>query len=297
MGEPGIAESIFGSATRFVQLNHLWFLWYLLVFVTVAPFLTKGLALVVPKPVDDNGDRFGLKLVRWGMAPLILAVASTPLLLMTRPMFGWFLGLAPAIFQAFPDFLFHLDADMVFYFAFFLSGWWLHRERGALSSVGKAWLPNLLIGLGAFVIAFRLEAQSRGDSPMMMMPPMGSPVPGFENIKILAYAMYCLASACTGFAIIGLFLRYLDYPSRTWRYLADTALWVYLIHQPLVLIGLAGARTLNLPWWALTAGVSAFTVVCALLLYEAIIRPTPLVKLFGPSSSKRAVESENSDGN
>jgi glucan biosynthesis protein C len=222
------------------------------------------------------------------MAPLVLAVASTPLLLLTRPMFGWFLGLAGGIFQAFPDFLYRLDLDMAFYFAFFLTGWWLHRERAALPAVARGWLPNLAIGLGAFWVAYRLEQEYRGANPF------GS---GDPNMKILAYASYCLASACFCFALIGVFLRYLDSPSRTWRYLADTALWVYLIHQPLVLLGLAAARPLNLPWWALTASVSTLTVVVALVLYEAIIKPTPLVRLFGPAISRKITTSEKSDGN
>jgi hypothetical protein len=295
-GGDSVASRIFGSSARYFHLNHLWFLWYLLLFVAVAPFLTQGLAMIAPRPPLDDGDRLGLKLVRWGLAPLILALASTPLLLMVRPMFGWFLGLAPAIFRAFPDFLMHLDPDMAFYFAYFLTGWWLHRERLALPAVARAWLPNLAIGLGAFAIAFGLEHQARGDHPMMMPGPIETGGSSDSHIKVLAYAIYCLGSACTSFAVIGVFLRYLDKPSRPWRYLADTALWVYLIHQPLVLLGLAAARPLNLPWWALTAVVSTITVAMALLLYEVIVRPTPLVKLFGPSVARKPT-SENSDGN
>lgn len=92
------------------------------------------------------------------------------------------------------------------------------------------------------------------------------------------------------FAIVGVFLRYLDAPSRAWRYLADTALWVYLVHQPLVLVGLATFRPLGLPWWALTAAVSVSSVVAALVLYEALVRRTPLARLFGPASARRAAE-------
>ena len=51
-------------------------------------------------------------------------------------------------------------------------------------------------------------------------------------------------------------------------YLADTALWVYLIHQPFVLIGLAWLAPYQMPWWALTAAVSeVFSVAGSLLLY------------------------------
>jgi surface polysaccharide O-acyltransferase-like enzyme len=271
----GIADMLFGRFTRFVQLNHLWFLWYLLVFVTVAPFLTKGLSWLTPPP--QGGDRIGVRLIRWGLAPLLLGIASTPALLMTSSPFGWFLGLAPAIFRAFPDFLLHLDPDMAFYLAYFLFGWWLHRDRAALPSLAQTWLPNLLIGLGAFWAAMNLEQQYGGFNRL----------PNRGGVRLVAYAIYCVGSASTSFAFLGVFLRHFDQPSRTWRYLADTALWVYLIHQPLVLLGLA-ARPLNLPWWALTALVSASTIVASLLLYELVVRPTPLIDLFGPSSPRRA---------
>jgi glucans biosynthesis protein C len=114
-----------------------------------------------------------------------------------------------------------------------------------------------------------------------------SDAPGYALIHMCGSALYCLGSAWTISAFMGLFLRYLDRPSRTWRYLADTALWVYLIHQPLVIIGLAMFRPLHLTWWAQTATVSIIDVAAALLLYEAIVRPTPLVRLFGPASPRR----------
>jgi hypothetical protein len=274
-----LARKIFGPYTRFVQLNHLWFLWYLLVFITVAPFLTGALARVAGTTGESGGDRLGLRLVRWGFTPILLALISTPALLMTSSPFGAFLGLAGGIFQAFPDFLYRFDPDMAFYFTYFLVGWWLHRERDALPSLARAWLPNLIVGLGAFWAAFAMAGNSQG--------PWSPPLTG--NTRVLAYSVYCLGSACTSFAFIGVFLRYFDFPSRAWRYLADTALWVYLIHQPLVLLGLAACRPLNLPWWALTTVVSASSVLAALLLYEAIVRHTPLVRVFGPANPRRTV--------
>ena len=273
----GLASRLFGPYTRYVQLNHLWFLWYLLLFVTAAPFLAKGLSLVARRPPDEETDGLGLRVVRLGLAPALLAAVSLPALLMTSSPFGWFLGLAPAIFRAFPDFLLHLDPDMAFYFLYFLAGWWLHRDRAALPILARAWLPNLLLGLGAFAVAMNLEGDYGNRSA----------TPDHGSMRVLAYACYCVGSASTSFGFLGVFLRYLDSPSRTWRYLADTALWVYLIHQPLVLIGLAACRPLNLPWWALTAVVSTSSVAVALLLYEAIVRPTPLVRLFGPSNARR----------
>jgi hypothetical protein len=275
-GQEGLASRIFGPAARYVQLNHLWFLWYLLVFITVTPFLAGAIGWVVDRSGQANRP-IGARVFRWGLAPAVLAVAATPALLGISSPFGWFLGLAPAIFRAFPDFLWHYDADMLFYAVFFWMGWWLHRDRGSLDAVSRAWVPNGVVGLVAFAAALTIEARWGGGQPAGLA-------------KMAAYGIYCLGSASMCFAFLGFFQRYLDVPSRSWRYLADTALWIYLIHQPLVLVGLAATRSLNLPWWARVALVSGFSVAAALGLYELLIRPTALVRLFGPSASRRVVK-------
>jgi hypothetical protein len=276
-----LSDRLFGRYSHYFDLHHLWFLWYLLVFVTVAPWVAKGFGWLLPRPSLEVADRLGLRIARWGLAPVVFGLIAMPALLMTSSPFGWSLGLAPAIFRGFPDFLLHLDPDMALYFVFFLWGWWLHRQRAALPALGQTWLPSLLLGLVAFTFSTALSnAYSRRFD-----------APGYALIRTGGSALYCLGSACTAWGFLGIFVGYLDRPSRTWRYLADTALWVYLIHQPLVIVGLALFRPLHLAWWAQTAAVSALVAATALLLYEAIVRPTPLVWLFGPASTRRATGS------
>ena len=193
--------------------------------------------------------------------------------MLTSSPFGWSLGLSPSIFRGFPDFLLHFDREMAFYFIFFLWGWWLHREREALPALGRAWLPSLVLGMIAFVAATSLaDAYVRRPD-----------VPGYAMTRAVGYTLYSLGSALTSVAFLGAFLRYLDRPSRTWRYLADTALWVYLIHQPLVIFGLALLPALAPRMVGPDRGRLALSVAAALLLYEAIVRPTSV----GPSCSAR----------
>jgi Acyltransferase family len=246
--------------------------------VTVAPWVARGFGRLLPRSLLEAADRLGPRIAAWGLAPLAFGPIATPALMMTSGPFGWSLGLAPAIFRGFPDFLLHLDPDMALYFVFFLWGWWLHRQRAALPALGRTWLPSLLLGLVAFMASTALSyAYSRRFD-----------APGYALIRTGGSALYCLGSAWTAWGFLGVFIRYLDRPSRTWRYLADTALWVYLIHQPLVIVGLALFRPLHLAWWAQTAAVSALSAFAALLLHEAVVRPTPLVRLFGPASPRRA---------
>ena len=273
-GENALAGKVFGSSARYFELHHLWFLWYLLVFATVGPWVANGFSLVFSRGSADARIR---TLTRWGLAPFALALLGTPALLMTSSPFGWYLGLAPAIFRGFPDFLLHFDWDMAFYFVYFLAGWLLHREREVLLSLAQTWLLDLLLGLVAFAVATVLSTKYARTPD----------APNYGLIRVGAYAIYCLGSSLTAFAFLGVFLRYLDWPSRTWRYLADTALWVYLIHQPLVLIGLALVRPLKLNWWMQPVLVTALSAGAALLLYEALVRHTPLVWLFGPTIARK----------
>jgi hypothetical protein len=275
--ENRLSDRLFGRYSHYFDLHHLWFLWYLLVFVTVAPVVAKVLGAILLRPSPEAEDRLSRGIVRWWLAPALFGLIATPALMMTSSPFGWSLGLSPSIFRGFPDFLLHLDPEMAFYFVFFLWGWWLHREREALPALARSWLPCLLLGLIAFAASTTLADTytRRPDTP------------GYPLIRAGGYALYSLASALTVSGFLGVFLRYLDRPSPTWRYLADTALWVYLIHQPLVIIGLALFAPMHLAWWAQTAAVSTLSVAAALMLYDAIVRPTPLVRLFGPASPRK----------
>ncbi|WP_261361954.1 acyltransferase family protein [Frigoriglobus tundricola] len=264
----GVSERIFGASDRYFHLNHLWFLWYLLVFITLAP------------PVGWCFDRIGRgPLGRWLRGPLlfpvVLGTVGIPALVAAAGPFGRGLGLVPAIFRGFPDFLWHFDADMAFYAIDFLAGWWLFQGRAALAALARWGFFNLALGIATFA------------AYVSFGPGLGFPGPGSapqpDPNRLMWLALYSLSSAFTAVGFIGVFQRCLDRPTRTGRYLADTALWVYLIHQPLVIVGLAVVGPLQLPWWVQTAGVATGAVVGGLLLFEAVVRPTPLMRLFGPT--------------
>ncbi len=267
-----IADLLFGKSARLFQLHHLWFLWYLLLFAVVAPAVAGIFSRVLPTSALDSAGRAA---IRSGFAPVLLGLIITPALLLASPR-GWSLGLCPAIFRSFPDFLLHFDRDMPFYFLFFLAGWWLHRDRVALPILSRIWAVYLLVGLVAFWAASALGVVYGHQTTLQ----------NYALIRVAGAMLYCVASASTSFGFIGFFQRYFDRQSRAWRYLADTALWVYLIHQPLVLVGLAIFSPLQLSWWLQTLLVSLLSVLSALLLYELAVRPTFLVQLFGPASHR-----------
>lgn len=273
----GVSERLFGSYSRLFALHHLWFLWYLLVFVTVSPWVARAVGKIVPRQGSGDADRLSERAFRLGVVPLVLGLASAPVLMFGFSPFGWGLGLPGAIFRAFPDFLLHLDLEMAFFYLYFITGWWLHRERAALPDLARNWSWALGVGLAAFVATTWLSGRYGG---------MGG---GGANpaVRAAGYGLYSVGAAFFAFAFLGFFQTHLNRPSPTWRYLADTALWVYLIHQPIVLAWLAAFKPLGLPWWAQTPAVAFLSAVVALLMYEAFIRPTPLVHIYGPAVSRR----------
>ena len=270
---------VFGNRSGYFQLNHLWFLWYLLIFVTAAPVVTSVLDWLFRWPAPAMTNWLNRRVIRSGLlAPLLLGLLTAPALMLSGSgPFGWSLGLPGSIFRAFPDFLFHLDPEMLFYFIVFLFGWWLHRERSALPGLSHAWIPNILLGLLAFAGSVWLsDAYSNKFQS-----------PNYHLLRALGYSLYALSSAATVFGVLGMFQKFLDKPTPAGRYLADTALWVYLVHQPLVLLGLYWFMPMKWPWYVLTAAVSVFSVAMALILYEAMVRPTALIRLFGPASASK----------
>ena len=210
--------------TRLFELGPLWFLWYLLVFVTIAPFASRVLGWLFLRPTPEVADRIGQCALRRGLAPLILGVASVPGLLAAAEPSGWTLGRAAGIPATFPDFLFQYQPDMPFYLGYFLAGWWLYRLREGLPEVARLWLPTLVLGTIADVAAAFLS-ESYADRTGTAASAL---------IRIGGFSLYAIGGAYTSFGFVGFFQQYVNRPTRLGRYLADTAFWVYLAHQELL---------------------------------------------------------------
>jgi hypothetical protein len=282
-GPPGFSppsnalnRRLFGETGRLFSLGHLWFLWYLLVFVTAAP-VVSGLASWATSKVRPATDQLSDGLARFGFAPLFLGLFSLPCLMLTAGFMGWGLPLASGIGGQFPDFFFQYQPDWPFYFAYFMAGWWLCRERASLPAVGRTWLPLIALGIGIYVSArwfsARYERQTQRSN--------------YDQLRILGQGLFTLAAAYTSWGLLGLFQRHLDRPSRVGRYFSETALWIYLVHQDILGPVLRGLRPLGLSTLSQGLLATILAIAIAVILYEVLIRPTPLVRIFGPGSASR----------
>ena len=276
-GRESWADRIFGvRASPYVQLHHLWFLWYLLIFATIAPGISTLLGWVWPRSLE----RPARLLVDWGLAPLALGLAC-----IRRS--GWQIlpdplsHSRPPFFGRFPTFCFMSSPTWVFYLIFFLAGWWLHRDRESLP--GACFAHALGAGAGNRPGGVHLcQRQFPG-----AVPDAGRIIP-IDAFDVLGANGLRPRLGIHQLRFSRLFQRYLDKPNAVWRYLADTALWVYLIHQPFVILALFALKRLNLVWWIQAPVVTLMATAAALMFYEAIVRPTPLVRLFGPAGARRS---------
>lgn len=271
------ANGWFGKYAANFNLEHLWFLWYLLVFVTLGPLVAGAIARLTARASHRAVDEIAHEMIRWHVAALVLGLLSLPALIHARNFMGWSLANPLGFSAGFPDFLFQYHADWPFYFIYFLAGWCFYRVRFGLEYLARAWKWNLAIGICGF--AFSQWLSGRYSFQITAA--------NYAWIRIAAFAMNSVGTAYTSFGFIGLFQKFLNRPTPIGRYLADTALWIYLIHLPLIPLVLEWTEPSRSAWWSATIAGMVVVTGCALILFELFIRPTPLVHIFGPPVRRR----------
>lgn len=201
-------------------LTHLWFLYVLLVFYVVG---LAGRALFV---AFDRGE--GLRraadgvvsmLVRWGIAPLVLAA---PAALALNGYAGWmpWVGIPTPDNSLIPN-----PPALAEFGVAFVFGWLLQRQTNLLGAIEKLW-PHYL--------AAALALTAFGLWQVGVAPTNANELPGLN--RPLYAATYTLAAWTWTFAFIGMALRFLSGYSAWRRYLADASYWLYIIHLPLVIL-------------------------------------------------------------
>lgn len=201
---------------RKFDLTHLWFLHQLLVLYAGALALRWA---VVRLP---NGSRLTNWLDRGCRA-----------LLRSRFKLIWFAALAfPALCLQHsgtvdtPKDSLIPEAPATLLFALcFGVGWALHRQPELLEDCGRHWRAHLAIAL--------LLLAAGWFSPALVHEWVG-----IESPRVWLHrghsAVYGLMMWAFVFGFVGLFLEYRRTESATWRYIADSSYWIYLVHLPLV---------------------------------------------------------------
>ncbi|MDO3384778.1 acyltransferase family protein [Gilvimarinus sp. SDUM040013] len=235
--------------------THLWFLYYLLL-VTASLLLLRAFISCI-SPLQSVLTKTADALMRW------LCRSPLALLALALPTAGclWFMGQwgmdtpDKALTPHMPVFL--------IYGGFFVFGWLMHRQSDLMREFSRlSWHKVVLaiVAIVASVILSGYEGQSGH--------------PNYFYLKLAFKCSYTLMMWSLVAITIGLFRRFLDRPSRTVRYIADSSYWLYLLHLPIVIWLQIAFAEVDLHWGIKLALISGITIGVSLVLYDLFVRST-----------------------
>lgn len=266
--------------TENYSLQHLWFLWFLVLFYGIV--LVVRPIVVRVDPYEQMRQQIDLRVARvmekwWGALGLTLLIV-TPMAFMKGGLgVDWPFNLVPE------------PAPFVLYGVFFTLGWFFHRQTGLIDLFRMYWRVNAIIALvliTAMTVVFISVAHAVVDS---------SPAKVVDKqvlilIVVTLNVLYAFASMTAVFAFIGGIITLFSRPSRQVRYLADASYWMYLIHLFVVLLIQTAIAPYNWPWPVKVLLILTGTLSVCLLTYQYGVRNTWLGGLlngrrYSPSQS------------
>jgi glucans biosynthesis protein C len=226
---------------------HLWFLYFLLFFYVLTAVL-RWAARAVPHAWNERLSTLFRFLMGSRIRVLVLSLPTTA----TLAFQGGSLQ-TPNDFTPSP-------VALIGYVVFFAFGWALYRHRDLLGTMTQnAWAQTIA---GFVLIPVSVIAQGRAGIGAPLGAVLGSSVVGALCVWLLI------------FGITGLFLRYLDRPSRRVRYLTDAAYWLYLIHLPFMFWVPGVLAPFDWPALVKITVVLALVTPMILLTYHYLVRAT-----------------------
>ena len=236
-------------------LMHLWFLYDLMILCTVASGAWL-LAQRIPAGARRRAlDLFERRMHREGMAVLVL-VGGVILYQMRSWSIDYHAGLLPPL------------RVLGLHGLFFAFGWLVFRRRATLERFKRAaWIH---VAVGAICFFLYRHFLFVGCDPDLSSACMGtSDVHHLGAVVFISLSMWHFV-----YGLFGLFLRYLNKPSRGWRYVADASYWTYLIHLPVVMLLPLLFPSAPLPAIVKLALVVAGANGVALVAYHYCVRST-----------------------
>jgi glucans biosynthesis protein C len=199
-----------------VNLIHLWFLYYLVLFYAVATILRSASNTVwgANERLHSAVDGLIKFLMRGLWGPVFLAVPIAAYYCQLKDWSIW--GGLPGPMSLIPD-----SGALLAYGLFFGFGWLLQRQQDLLSTLSKRWSRYGVLALAMWVVCRTIGGSTPHWGPFL------------KSGALVAYtASYVIGGWSWSFALIGLALRYLESYSVVRRYLADSSYWLYLMHIP-----------------------------------------------------------------
>jgi glucan biosynthesis protein C len=237
------------GAPMFVTLFHLWFLYYLVIFLLAVPLLEMGIQALARRGYlarirGWTGSVLGL--------PICAALTAVTLI-------PW-----EAASVAVNDRLFAVNvAALVYYGLFFALGYLFFHCRNVFDTF-RAHTGTYGILAFVFFIWFAIPGAMAGAGSTS------------AAVAVVSKVFSALSTWCFIYWLCGLFLKRFDHDTPRTRLLAQSAYWVYLLHMPVIM--LAGNVLMNLPVdigaYARLLLNMAFTTFVCFATYRLCVRGT-----------------------
>jgi glucan biosynthesis protein C len=239
-----------------INLAHLWFLYYLLIFYALTLLLRAGVHAVDARgSIAAACDHVVAFVMRGAWAPVLIAV---PIAVYVWQLESWteWLGL-PAPFSIVPQ-----ATALLGYGIPFALGWLLHRQLHVLLDLRKTWLVNLLAATTLTAACLAII----GVKPLWSGPNLAG------GDRVLYAAAYTIGLWCWVLGLVGAAVRFLSAPSSATRYLADASYWIYLMHMAVVLFFITLLRPYDWHWSIKLAIILGGSLPILLLSYHYLVR-------------------------
>jgi glucans biosynthesis protein C len=239
-----------------INLMHLWFLYYLVLFYIAALGVRWVLGSSFGQKLLPAFDKCVEFLMRGLRGPIVLAL---PLAAWYFQLKGWSpFGGFPAPFQVVPD-----AGALLTFGLFFGFGWLLQRQQPLLRSLEKRWTLYLALAVVAWGVCRAVGGWS---------PRWGAYL---GDSELLVYALsYAVGTWSWTFAIIGIAMRYLSGYSAVRRYIADSSYWIYLMHVAALFFFGQVFRLFPVHWSVKYPLTISASLVVLFLTYHYLVRFT-----------------------
>lgn len=241
-----------------INLIHLWFLYYLVIFYGGALILGSARDVIFGRSsrlqsAIDTAVKFLMRGI-WG--PLLLSLPIAAFYVHSKDWSPW--GGLPAPFSIIPD-----AGALIAYGLAFGFGWLLHRQQSLIFSLENRWPLHGLLAVTLWIVCRAIAGPTPHWGPFLNH--------GALTVYTLAYTV---GLWCATLAVIGIAVRFLSSPSPVRRYLADSSYWLYLMHIPA--LAFFDALLHPLPWPASVKYLlsMAGAVMVLLLSYHYLVRFT-----------------------
>jgi len=261
-----ILKGVFTALMLFPFFHHLWFLWFLCWLVAGFALVVLILRIVPRVPVPSFLIATPLCLL-W-LVPLTMLTQALMNQGGTMPGFGpdTSAGLVPMP---------HVLAHHAIFFGF---GALMYGSSGAADRLGRGWwiqLPLALLLLpAALALALHMSwaRELAGDEGTRRV---------LANLGQVLYAWLMI------FGLMGLAETILK-RERPWvRYVSDSSYWLYLVHLPLIIVGQALLRDVDLPAIVKLTLLIAVSTAILLVTYQFLVRYTWIGRLLNGPRTRR----------